>query len=107
MRLLRFVAIGFAIAAGTGVVAAQTGQPLLMPEKSLPPVKSVQVFGQEIVYYDAGTGPVVVLVHGFSTQARFDWGNVILPLARHHRVIALDQIGFGRSDKPQIDYSVP
>jgi triacylglycerol lipase len=45
-------------------------------------------------------------VHGFGTEARFDWGNVILPLAKNHRVIALDQIGFGASDKPLIDYSV-
>ena len=58
------------------------------------------------MYYDLGAGPVVVLVHGFATQARFDWGNVMLPLAKKHRVIALDEIGFGRSDKPLIDYSV-
>ena len=49
---------------------------------------------------------MVVLVHGFASEARFDWGNVILPLAAHHRVLALDQIGFGASDKPQISYSI-
>lgn len=87
-------------------LTAQTAEPLLMPESKLPPVKNLRVFGQKIVYYDVGTGPVVVLVHGMATQARFDWGNVMLPLAAKHRVIALDQIGFGRSDKPQIDYSV-
>jgi pimeloyl-ACP methyl ester carboxylesterase len=91
-------------------IAAQTPvstpAPLLMPESRLPAKLSVPVFGQNIVFYDAGTGPVVVLVHGFGSEARFDWGNVILPLAEHHRVIALDQIGFGGSDKPFVDYSI-
>jgi len=77
-----------------------------MPESRLPAKLSVPVFGQNIAFYDIGSGPVVVLVHGFGSEARFDWGNVILPLAEHHRVIALDQIGFGASDKPFVDYSI-
>jgi pimeloyl-ACP methyl ester carboxylesterase len=80
--------------------------PLLMPEARLPAKRSVAVFGQKIAYYDTGSGPVVVLVHGFGSEARFDWGNVLLPLAKQHRVLALDQIGFGSSDKPFIDYSI-
>jgi pimeloyl-ACP methyl ester carboxylesterase len=88
------------------VVAAQAPAPLLTPESKLPARHSVPVFGQKIVYYDIGSGPVIVLVHGFGSEARFDWGNVMLPLSQHHRVIALDQIGFGASDKPFIDYSV-
>jgi pimeloyl-ACP methyl ester carboxylesterase len=89
-------------------LAAQTPPhaPLLMPESRLPAKLSVPVFGQKIVYYDTGSGPVVVLVHGFGSEARFDWGNVLLPLAEHHRVLALDQIGFGSSDKPFMDYSI-
>lgn len=105
MRAARVLGLGCLLAIGLPLMA-QTTEPLLMPESKLPPVKSVRVFGQKIVYYDIGTGPVVVLVHGMATQARFDWGNVMLPLAKKHRVIALDQIGFGRSDKPLIDYSV-
>src|SRR3984885_6027473 len=83
-----------------------TPAPLLMPESRLPAKLSVPVFGQNIAFYDTGSGPVVVLVHGFGSEARFDWGNVIPPLAEHHRVIALDQIGFGASDKPFVDYSI-
>ena len=89
-----------------GVVAAQAPAPLLTPESKLPVRHSASVFGQKIVYYDMGSGPVIVLVHGFGSEARFDWGNVLLPLADHHRVIAMDQIGFGASDKPFIDYSI-
>jgi len=89
-----------------GILQAQAPAPLLVRPGLLPPTKSVAVFGQKIVYYEAGAGPTLVLVHGFGSQAFFDWGQVILPLAKHHHVIALDQIGFGQSDKPFVDYRV-
>ena len=89
-----------------GFLHLQAQAPLLVKPGVLPPQKSTLIFGQKIVYYDTGTGPTIVLVHGFASQAIFDWGNVIMPLAKTHRVIALDQIGFGASDKPFIDYSI-
>jgi pimeloyl-ACP methyl ester carboxylesterase len=73
---------------------------------ALPPSKSVFVFGRRILYYDVGSGSTVVLLHGFGSQAMSDWGRVIRPLSQGHRVIALDQIGFGESDKPLVDYSI-
>jgi pimeloyl-ACP methyl ester carboxylesterase len=109
MNPTRLVFLVFLCALPGSLIAQSSGsasQPLLTPESALPAKKSVPVFGQSIVYYDTGSGPVVVLVHGFASQARFDWGNVIPPLAEHHRVIALDQIGFGGSDKPMVDYSI-
>src|SRR5579859_5781929 len=88
------------------LIEAQPAKPLLMPASSLPAQKTALVFGQPIAYYEAGSGPTIVLVHGFASQARFDWGHVILPLAEHHHVLALDNIGFGQSAKPQFDYSI-
>jgi pimeloyl-ACP methyl ester carboxylesterase len=85
---------------------AQTPRTLFVAPGVLPPEKSIEVFSQKIVYYDVGTGPTVVLVHGFGSQASVDWGHVIRPLAAHHRVIALDMIGFGESAKPYIDYDI-
>jgi pimeloyl-ACP methyl ester carboxylesterase len=71
------------------------------------PIKSVErqatVFGQHISYIEAGTGPTLILIHGLAGSSQH-WQPVIAPLARHYHVIALDQIGFGRSDKPLIDY---
>jgi triacylglycerol lipase len=64
------------------------------------------LFGERIQYYDVGSGPVVVLLHGLGSSAKGDWGRCILPLAEHHRVLALDQLGFGASDKPFIDYGI-
>jgi len=58
--------------------------------------------GVRIRYLDQGSGPAVVLVHGFTGTIERSWINTgILPdLARDHRVLALDLRGHGHSDKP-------
>lgn len=61
------------------------------------------VMGARMYYIDRGTGPVVVLIHGLGDQATV-WKGTIDPLAKDHRVIAVDLIGFGHSDKPPFDY---
>jgi pimeloyl-ACP methyl ester carboxylesterase len=63
----------------------------------------VSVFGAKLHYVDAGSGPVVVLLHGLADDVGV-WELAIPALAAKHRVIALDQIGFGRSDKPLLGY---
>jgi pimeloyl-ACP methyl ester carboxylesterase len=63
----------------------------------------VTVMGAKIYYIDRGSGPVVVLIHGLGDQGSV-WKSTIGPLAKEHRVIALDLIGFGHSDKPPFDY---
>ena len=70
-----------------------------------PPDKTIAVFGQTIHYWDVGAGPVVVLVHGLGSKKE-DWLPVIGPLSQKYRLLVPDQIGFGRSDKPLLDYSV-
>ncbi len=76
----------------------------------LPPQRSVYVFGQRIAYYDMGQGrpdqPVLVLLHGFGSQADVDFGAALPALSRTRRVIALDQIGAGNSAKPLVQYRV-
>ena len=52
---------------------------------------------------DRGTGPVVVLVHGLGADLS-KWHANIDELAQTHRVLALDLLGFGLSDKPNVDY---
>jgi pimeloyl-ACP methyl ester carboxylesterase len=71
-----------------------------------PQDKTIAVFGQTIHYWDVGSGPVVVLVHGLGSSKDGDWGQVVAPLSKKYRVIAMDQVGFGRSDKPLIDYKI-
>ncbi|CAF95989.1 unnamed protein product, partial [Tetraodon nigroviridis] len=60
--------------------------------------------GQKIFYRDSsgalGSSDIVVLLHGFPTSS-YDWHKIWEPLTqRFHRVIALDFLGFGFSDKP-------
>jgi pimeloyl-ACP methyl ester carboxylesterase len=70
-----------------------------------PPDKTIAVFGQSIHYFDMGSGPVVVLLHGLGSRKE-DWLPVLEPMAQKYRLLVPDQIGFGRSDKPLLDYSI-
>src|SRR5437879_8908678 len=70
-----------------------------------PADKTIMVFGQSIYYVDMGSGPVVVLLHGLGSRKE-DWVPVLEPMAQKYRLLVPDQIGFGRSDKPLLDYSV-
>ena len=55
-------------------------------------------------YVDEGDGLPVVLVHGTPTWS-FLWRELIRALAKTHRVIAPDHLGFGLSDKlPGVPY---
>lgn len=54
-------------------------------------------------YVEVGQGDPIVLVHGTPTWS-FEWRHVIPVLARSHRVIALDHLGMGLSDRPRADY---
>jgi pimeloyl-ACP methyl ester carboxylesterase len=65
----------------------------------------VQVFGQKIHYLEAGAGPAVILLHGLGGDAT-NWAQTLPVLATQYHVFAPDQIGFGKSDKPFIDYRV-
>ena len=56
-----------------------------------------------IHYVERGHGDTVILLHGLGGDWR-RWKQSIEPLSRHYRVIAIDQLGFGTSDKPKIDY---
>src|SRR6266436_371766 len=67
--------------------------------------KFATVYGAKIHYVEAGRGTPLILIHGLADDVAV-WDSVIPPLAASFRVIALDQIGFGRSDKPLLNYRV-
>ena len=51
-------------------------------------------------YWQAGTaGSAVVLLHGIGCSV-LEWQRNVAALAAHHRVFALDLLGYGLSDKP-------
>ena len=53
----------------------------------------------ELAYRELGSGPPVLLLHGWPTSS-FLWRDVMPAIARRNRVLALDLPGFGGSDKP-------
>lgn len=72
-----------------------------------PQEKSVTIFGAKIRYLEAGeaTKPNIILLHGLGGQAE-NWSFAIPALSAKYHVIALDQVGFGKSDKPFIKYRI-
>jgi len=67
------------------------------------PIHTVLVHGQQIAYLDVGTGPPVILIHGFG-GSMWQWEHQQHTLSQHFRVLTLDLPGAGLSDKPDIDY---
>lgn len=55
--------------------------------------------GFRMHYVDEGDGDPVILIHGEPTWS-YLYRHFIPPLARHHRVIAPDHMGFGKSETP-------
>ncbi|MBX9784504.1 MAG: alpha/beta hydrolase [Chitinophagaceae bacterium] len=56
--------------------------------------------GHKIFYQSEGSGTPLVLLHGFPTSS-WDWHKLWDTLTQTYRVITLDFIGFGFSDKPK------
>ena len=68
--------------------------------------ENVQLGPYRIHYLAGGQGTPLVLVHGLGGKAE-NWAAMMPSLSRHgHRVYALDLLGFGRSDRPDVDYSI-
>ena len=66
----------------------------------------VQIHGHDVAYRTAGSGPVVVLVHGMAGSS-VTWEPVVAGLAEHFTVVAPDLPGHGASAKPDDgDYSL-
>ena len=62
----------------------------------------LDVDGARLYYYAAGTrgvGEPIVLLHGFPTSGHL-WHEVVPLVPTGHRVVVLDLLGYGRSDRP-------
>jgi pimeloyl-ACP methyl ester carboxylesterase len=67
--------------------------------------RTALVHGRAVSYAEAGSGPLLVLIHGMAGTAE-NWGSVIEPLALRHTVIAPDFPGHGLSEPGGGDYSL-
>ncbi|MEE8584935.1 MAG: haloalkane dehalogenase [Acidobacteriota bacterium] len=63
----------------------------------------LEVLGSKMHYVEEGQGDPILFVHGNPTSS-YIWRNIIPYAARQGRAIALDLIGMGKSDKPDLDY---
>ena len=83
--------------AGGPARAAEFDYPAAFTARDLP------VNGTTLHVRSAGTGPAVVLLHGFGETGHM-WQPLVEQLAQRHTVIVPDLRGAGDSDKPQDGY---
>lgn len=62
------------------------------------------VEGVRLHYIEQGTGDPILFLHGNPTWS-YLWRNVLPPVSAKGRCIAMDLVGFGKSEKPDIEYS--
>ena len=62
--------------------------------------------GHQIRFMAVGSGPPVLLVHGFGASIGHWRKNIPVLVESGYRVFALDLLGFGASDKPALNYSL-
>ncbi len=64
--------------------------------------KLFEAEGGNIAFTDHGTGPAIVLLHGVPTSS-WMYRKIIPTLQQNMRVITVDQLGYGSSQKPSRD----
>ena len=67
--------------------------------------KELTIHGKRLKYRLAGTGPLVLLIHGMAGSAT-TWKQVMPTLSERFTVLAPDLLGHGESDKTDGDYSL-
>jgi pimeloyl-ACP methyl ester carboxylesterase len=68
-------------------------------------MRSFQFQGHKVAYRREGRGEPMVFLHNGGTSHRI-WEPLLERYAHDHDVIAMDMLGFGASDRPQIAYSL-
>jgi pimeloyl-ACP methyl ester carboxylesterase len=69
-------------------------------------LRSISLHGSRVNYVELGSGPPLVFVHGLAGCWQ-NWLENIPHFSRSHRVIAVDLAGFGESELPQEEISIP
>ena len=82
--------------------AALTAQPI---SAEFPFRSQFQQVGKDRIHYiETGQGDPILFLHGVP-MSTYSWRNIIPHVSDNARCIALDFMGFGKSDKPDITYS--
>jgi haloalkane dehalogenase len=67
--------------------------------------KYTEVDGHKLHYVEAGEGETILFLHGMPTSS-YLWRNILPELSPHAHCVAVDMMGMGLSDQPDIEYSV-
>lgn len=60
----------------------------------------------DIYYKKTGQGQPILLIHDLTVfSSNYEWSRIIENLSKNHTVYAIDLIGCGKSDKPEITYT--
>jgi len=78
--------------------------PLEISSKTKYTHKFVDILGSKMAYIDVGEGDPILFLHGQPTSS-YLWRNIMPHLEGQGRLIAPDNIGFGESDQPELDYT--
>jgi haloalkane dehalogenase len=65
--------------------------------------KKIEINGHNIAYVDEGEGDPILFIHG-APSSSYLWRNIMPWVEDRARVISIDLLGFGQSDKPDIEY---
>lgn len=66
---------------------------------------TITVRGHRIWYQDIGEGQPIIFLHGLGSNS-LSWLMTLPAFCNSYRVIAIDHIGHGRSDKPTLPYKI-
>jgi pimeloyl-ACP methyl ester carboxylesterase len=80
-----------------------------LPDAISPAIFATRIFytsrGQ-VVYHESGQGSPLVFVHGVYVGASsYEWSKVYPHFAGTHQVLAVDLLGFGESERPDLPFS--
>jgi pimeloyl-ACP methyl ester carboxylesterase len=80
-----------------------------LPDSISPAIFATRIFyttrGQ-LVYHESGQGAPLVFLHGIYVGASsYEWSRVYPQFTGTHKVLALDMLGFGESERPDIPLS--
>jgi pimeloyl-ACP methyl ester carboxylesterase len=112
VRDVRNAALKGALAGGAAAAgAAAFNAAVAQPAGSLPNLiggeeGTYEWQGHRVAYTRRGAGPALLLVHSIHAAAwSYEWRHNVDALAREYTVYTVDLLGFGRSDRPALDYT--
>ncbi len=85
-----------------GYAAHQNGR----AASEFPARQTISFKNWRVAYYEQGRGEPILFLHNAGNDHTI-WEHQTEFLSRDHRVIAVDSLGYGTSDNPAIDYSLP